>query len=32
MLNRRLQVVAISRGEITKQSWLTHWIRQAARA
>ena len=32
VLNRRLQVVAISRGEITQQSWLTYWIRQAARA
>jgi peroxiredoxin len=31
VLNRRLQVVAISRGEITQQSWLTYWIRQAAR-
>jgi cytochrome c biogenesis protein CcmG/thiol:disulfide interchange protein DsbE len=31
VLNRRLQVVAISRGEITKQSWLTHWIDAAAR-
>jgi cytochrome c biogenesis protein CcmG, thiol:disulfide interchange protein DsbE len=31
VMNRRLQVVAISRGEITKQSWLTYWIAQAAR-
>jgi cytochrome c biogenesis protein CcmG/thiol:disulfide interchange protein DsbE len=31
VLNRRLQVVAISRGEITQQSWLTYWIDQAAR-
>ncbi len=31
VLNRRLQVVAISRGEITSQSWLIHWIEQAAR-
>ena len=31
VLNRRLQVVAISRGEITNQAWLTHWIEQAAR-
>ena len=32
VLNRRLQVVAISRGEITEQSWLTQWIDAAARA
>jgi cytochrome c biogenesis protein CcmG/thiol:disulfide interchange protein DsbE len=32
VLNRRLQVVAISRGEVTQQSWLTYWIRRAARA
>ena len=32
VLNRRLQVIAISRGEITQQSWLTHWIDAAARA
>ncbi|MGA2756141.1 MAG: TlpA disulfide reductase family protein [Solirubrobacteraceae bacterium] len=31
VLNRNLQVVAISRGEITTQSWLTHWIDEAAR-
>ncbi len=32
VLNRRLQVIAISRGEITRQAWLTHWIEQAERA
>lgn len=31
VLNRRLQVIAISRGEITRQAWLTHWIDAAAR-
>jgi thiol-disulfide isomerase/thioredoxin len=31
VLNRRLQVIAISRGEITRQAWLTHWIQQAER-
>jgi cytochrome c biogenesis protein CcmG/thiol:disulfide interchange protein DsbE len=30
VLNRQLRVVAISRGEITKLSWLTTAIRQAA--
>ena len=32
VLNRRLRVIAISRGEITKQAWLTHWIQQAQRS
>lgn len=32
VLNRALRVVAISRGEITKQSWLTYWISQAERS
>ena len=32
VLNRDLRVVAISRGEITKLSWLTHWISQAERS
>ncbi|MGD0981795.1 MAG: TlpA disulfide reductase family protein [Solirubrobacteraceae bacterium] len=31
VLNRQLRVVAISRGEITKLSWLTAAIQQAAR-
>ncbi len=29
VLNRRLHVVAISRGEIVSEAWLTHWIRVA---
>ncbi len=31
VLDRELRVVAISRGEIANQSWLSHWIAQAAR-
>ena len=32
VLNRDLRVIAISRGEITQQKWLSYWIARAVRA